>query len=95
MINRTSKWHQKNRPLSVGDVVIICDSAAPRNTWDKGIVVDVKQDNSGQVRSASVKTSHGILTRPAVKIAKLDVYNEPVTQDVTRGSVTDRLNLAP
>lgn len=75
MITRTTKWHEKMNPLKVGDIVVICDGSAPRNQWEKAVVVHTNISKDGQVRSVSVKTSHGILTRPTVMLAKLDVIN--------------------
>lgn len=75
MITRTTKWHEMQEPLAIGDMVIICDNTVSRNTWEKGRIVEVRKSNDGQVRSASVKTSHGILHRPVVKLAKLDIMS--------------------
>lgn len=73
MLSRTSKWHEKVAPLEVDDIVIICDNTAPRNSWEKGRIIEVQSSSDGQVRSAKISTQHGILTRPTVKLAKLDV----------------------
>lgn len=73
-LTRRTKWHDKIcDPIAINDVVIIVDENTKRNTWNKGIVVDVHRSKEGQVRSAVVKTVNGLLTRPAVKLAKLDI----------------------
>ena len=69
-----SSWFDNSaQRIVVGDVVIIVDDNAKRNEWMKGVVVDVHQGKDGAVRSAVVKTQHGLATRPVVKLAKLDV----------------------
>jgi len=55
----------------VNDVVLIVDETSKRNSWPKGIVVDVHLAKDGQVRSGVVRTPGGLVTRPAVKLAKL------------------------
>lgn len=61
------------KPIEVNDIVIIVDETNPRNCWPKGIVVGTKIGKDGQVRQATVKTLNGTYTRPADKIAVLDV----------------------
>lgn len=79
-LTRRSKWFQPSKPIQIGDVVIICDNAQPRNTWPKGIIIDVQQSADGQVRSAVVQTADKrLFTRPAVKLAVLDL--EPKKDD--------------
>lgn len=74
-----SKWFKKIKPLQVDDVVIIMDENFKRNTWPKGIVVEVYKDKVGQVRSARVRTSLGtFLDRPVSKLAILDVRQDDI-----------------
>ncbi|XP_062565178.1 uncharacterized protein LOC134227602 [Armigeres subalbatus] len=72
-LTRRTKWFQPVKPLAEGDVVVVVDHNLPRNTWPKGRVVGVTVSKDGQVRRASVQTANGILERPAVKLAILDV----------------------
>ncbi|XP_046868779.1 uncharacterized protein LOC124461283 [Drosophila willistoni] len=72
-ITRMSKWHKKVKPIGVGDIVLIVDENQRRNTWTKGRVVEVTTAEDGQVRQAKVQTQLGVLSRPAVKLAVLDV----------------------
>ncbi|KAL7742127.1 hypothetical protein ACLKA6_018370 [Drosophila palustris] len=74
-ITRRNKWHQKVKPIAVGDIVLIVDENQRRNTWTKGRVIEVTTAEDGQVRRAKIQTSNGVLTRPAVKLAVLDVGN--------------------
>ncbi|XP_070067180.1 uncharacterized protein [Drosophila virilis] len=68
-----SGFNRHSNPISVDDIVIIVDDGAKRNCWTRGVVVAVHRSKDGQVRSAVVRTADGIITRPAVKLAKLDI----------------------
>lgn len=47
-----------------------------RNGWSRGRIVDVTPGKDGQVRRAKVCTADGsIISRPAVKLALLEVRN--------------------
>ncbi|XP_058833807.1 uncharacterized protein LOC131691434 [Topomyia yanbarensis] len=74
-ITRRTKWHEKAKPLQVGDIVVIVDHEHPRNCWPKGRVIGVVT-SGGQTRRATVQTVHGIYERPTVKLAVLDVRRE-------------------
>lgn len=85
-LTRRTKWHEtSDQPISVGDVVIIVDENSKRNTWTKARVIDVVQAKDGKIRSAVVKTSSGISTRPAVKLARLDLVNSTSKDKVYGG----------
>ncbi|XP_062704114.1 uncharacterized protein LOC134286510 [Aedes albopictus] len=58
-ITRRTKWHEKAKPLQVGDVVVIVDQEHPRNCWPKGRVIGVTS-SGGQTRKATVQTVGGI-----------------------------------
>lgn len=62
------------------DVVIIADENSKRNAWKKGIVVDLHRSIDGEARSAVVRTVSGLVKRPIVKLAKLDVKKVNITQ---------------
>ena len=72
-ITRRTKWFTNVKPIEKGDIVLIVDTNNPRNTWPKGIILETTCSRSCQVRSAVIKTASGIYTRPAVKLAVLDV----------------------
>nr|CTR11689.1 polyprotein [Calliphora vicina] len=72
---RRSKWSQRVKPIEVDDIVLIVDENSKRNTWTKGKIVEVIKARDGQVRRAKVKTINGVVERPAVKLAVLDVDN--------------------
>ncbi|XP_068144127.1 uncharacterized protein [Drosophila tropicalis] len=81
-ITRRTKWFQPQlKPVAVGDVVIIVDDSAKRNTWPKGRVIEVHRGKDGQVRSAVVRTVDGLVTRPTVKLAVLNLESNPPRED--------------
>ncbi|XP_041782399.1 uncharacterized protein LOC121599013 [Anopheles merus] len=70
---KRNKWTNKAEPVKVGDVVVLTNDNAPAGQWLKGKVLEVHPAADGQVRVVSVKTATGILKRPAVKVAVVDV----------------------
>ena len=82
-LTRRTKWFKKVQPICEGDVVIIVDDNKPRNIWEKGTVIKIYKDATGQVRSADVKVPHyqgqnkplkfNTYKRPAVKLAVLEL----------------------
>ncbi|XP_053969225.1 uncharacterized protein LOC128870597 [Anastrepha ludens] len=80
-LTRRSKWFEKVKPISEGDIVLIVDENAERNTWLKGIVVETTMAKDGQVRRAKVKTRQGVLERPAVKLAVLDIGKDKASSE--------------
>ncbi|KAH8335256.1 hypothetical protein KR067_000859 [Drosophila pandora] len=73
VLTRHTKWFDKVPPITIGSIVVIVDELLPRNLWLKGRVIDTMMAKDGQVRRVTIKTQHGVLERPATKIAVLDV----------------------
>ncbi|XP_055622826.1 uncharacterized protein LOC129766332 [Toxorhynchites rutilus septentrionalis] len=71
-ISRRTKWFEPTKPLEPGDLVLVVDEGK-RYGWLRGQVVDVTKAADGQVRRAVVQTKNGLVTRPAVKLAPLDL----------------------
>lgn len=95
-VTRRTKWFDQVEPLKVGDVVLIMDTEGPRNSYPKAVVIEVFPGSNKQVRRARVqKSDKSILTRPATKLAKLDISPPQESLAVsqgnnqTGGSVTD------
>ncbi|XP_064623536.1 uncharacterized protein LOC135485423 [Lineus longissimus] len=65
------KWLRPSRNLKPGDIVLIIDNSAPRNSWLMAKVESVIKDGKGLVRSADVKTRYSSLTRPIAKLCLL------------------------
>ncbi|XP_060808849.1 uncharacterized protein LOC132903787 [Amyelois transitella] len=73
-LTRRDKWYRDNdRPLIVGDLVVIADDQLPRNQWPLGRVDQVFPGKDGLIRVAQVKTRHGLYIRPVTKLCRLDV----------------------
>ena len=62
------KWTQVRQNLKSGDVVMIVDDSAPRNSWLLGRVTQTIPDSKGLVRRVLVKTKTNILERPVDKL---------------------------
>ncbi len=71
MLQKRQKWLQPERNLEVGDVVLIVDSSAPRNSWTMGKVEKVNLGSQDLVRSAVIKTKTSTLVRPISKLCLL------------------------
>lgn len=71
-ITRRTKWFENVRPIAVGDLVLLVDENV-RNRWLRGRVVRTFPGKDGAVRQVDIQTMTGIIRRPVVKIALLDV----------------------
>ncbi|XP_062542447.1 uncharacterized protein LOC134210417 [Armigeres subalbatus] len=71
-ITRRTKWFEPVKPLEPGDLVLVVDEGK-RNGWLRGRILNVITAGDGQVRRAVVQTKNGLLHRPAVKLALLDL----------------------
>ena len=65
-------WLQPKRNFQVGDVVLILGEKTPRKNWPMGRIVQTYPGKDGLVRSAQIKTSSSILTRPVTKLCLLE-----------------------
>ncbi|XP_066963243.1 uncharacterized protein [Macrobrachium rosenbergii] len=63
-----------------GDVVLVHDEG-PRNKWKLGQVIQVHVGSDNVVRVATLKTSHGQIMRPIVKLYPLELWQEVETPD--------------
>ena len=66
------KWTKTERNVEIGDVVIVIDENASRNTWLLGRVVETFAGSDGLVRSAKVATKSSELVRPIHKLCLLE-----------------------
>ncbi|XP_053685846.1 uncharacterized protein LOC128735386 [Sabethes cyaneus] len=86
-ITRRTKWFQDVAPIKVGDLVLVVDENV-RNRWLRGRVVRAFPGKDGVIRRAEVRTSGGLLKRPATKLALLDVVSSGAAKSevvATRG----------
>lgn len=95
---KRNKNTQKVEPLRVGDIVLITDDDVPQGKgtkrpppgkWLKGRIIIA---SDGQLRQAVIKTVKGILKRPAVKIAVLDIVKENDANNFVNNSVPEEPN---
>lgn len=71
LLQERQKWTRPSRNFAVGDIVLIVDDSAPRNTWITGKVIQTIPDKSGMVRQVKIKTKTNTLDRPITKICLL------------------------
>ncbi|CAG2192602.1 unnamed protein product [Mytilus edulis] len=71
MLQERQKWHKQRRNLMVGNIVIVVDSNAPRNSWPMGRITEIIPDRNGLVRQVKVKIGNNVLTRPVDKLCTL------------------------
>ncbi|XP_062704433.1 uncharacterized protein LOC134286777 [Aedes albopictus] len=79
VITRQGKWFDDKPDIAVDDLVLVVSGSA-RDQWVRGRVEAVVPGRDGRVRQAFVRTATGVLRRPAVKLAVLDVResSEPI-----------------
>ncbi|XP_062541687.1 uncharacterized protein LOC134209692 [Armigeres subalbatus] len=89
-ITKRTKWFADTKPVEAGDLVMIVDDRL-RNGWIRGRILRVFPGRDGRCRSANVKTSTGILRRPVVKLAVLEVADtaREDTEQYGSGNVQD------
>ncbi|CAI5695127.1 unnamed protein product [Oreochromis niloticus] len=75
-LQECQKWQRIGRNFIPGDVVIVVDDSAPRNSWVTGRVVEAISDGKGLVRRIRVKTKTGCLDRPITKVRLLQEPEE-------------------
>lgn len=68
LLQERQKWTQVKQNLSPGDVVMIVDDSAPRNSWVLGRVLQTLPDAKGLVRRVLIKTESNTLERPVEKL---------------------------
>ena len=71
LLQERQKWLTPQRNFTTGDVVLIMDESAPRNSWSMGRVIKTLTDSSGTVRRVSVQTKTNIKNRPVNKLCLL------------------------
>ncbi|XP_046551559.1 uncharacterized protein LOC124261296 [Haliotis rubra] len=71
LLQERQKWVKIRRNLKIGDIVLIVDNTAPRNSWSMGKVVKLMPDRKGVVRRVEVKTQTKVLDRPISKLCLL------------------------
>ena len=87
VLTKRCKWFERVPSLKEGDLVLVCDVNFPRNKWARGRITKAFAGGDNQIRLAEIKTSAGILRRPAVKLAVSNVGEASVeSRDASRGA---------
>ncbi|GFY37533.1 integrase catalytic domain-containing protein [Trichonephila inaurata madagascariensis] len=55
---------------------IACEEKVPRQLWRLGKIIEIQKGREGKVRSATIKTSTGIMKRPVQLLYNLEIVNE-------------------
>ena len=66
LMQRT-KWKRKERPLKIGDVVLMVDENVNRGKWNLARVIEVFPGNDGVIRNVKLKTKTGEYKRSVQK----------------------------
>jgi len=73
-----------NQCTRVGDVVIVHDGT-PRIAWKLAVVTELITGKDGLIRAATIRTAHGITTRPVTKLYPLELNEtDMITVDVEK-----------
>lgn len=70
-MQKRGKWNSLKRNFQPGDLVMIVDDSALRNSWVLGRVLQTLPGSKGLVGSVLVKTKTSILQRPINKLCLL------------------------
>ncbi|XP_041449369.1 uncharacterized protein LOC121404202 [Drosophila obscura] len=70
-LQQRHKWNNKQRNISVDNVVLVKDSNLPPAAWILARVLEAHPGPDGLVRAVKLKTSTGEMTRPISKLAVL------------------------
>ena len=65
------KWRTESEQLKDGYLVWLLHDFTPRGIWPMGRIAKCHNGLDGRARSFKIKTSTGVLNRPAVKLAKV------------------------
>ena len=71
-LNERRKWKTEERTLRVGDVCLITEENVSRPSWPMGRVVSTVESRDGIVRTVTLKTAKGYLTRPVQRLHLLE-----------------------
>ncbi len=71
LLQERQKWKVKTRNFQLGDVVLVVDDNAPRNSWIMGKIIETIKDKKGLIRQVKIKTMSTCLARPITKLCRL------------------------
>ena len=85
-LQERQKWSGVNRNFVPGDIVVIVDDSAPRNSWLTGRIIQTIPDRRGLARLVRIKTKTSCLDRPITKVCLLQEAEE--SSEVAADSLT-------
>lgn len=65
------KWSRVSQKLMPGDLVLLVNESAQRNSWVIGKIIEAVPDEHGLVRRVRLKTKTSELVRPITKVCLL------------------------
>lgn len=71
LMQSRQKWNKTRRSFLVGDLVLVMNESAPRNSWPLGLVIETIADSKGLVRRVRLRTQTTELERPITKLCLL------------------------
>lgn len=86
LLQERQKWHNIERSLKLGDLVLVTDVSLPRNQWPLGRVSDVRANKSGEVRSAFVKIAKNKFSQ---KDFRCNIIHRPISKLIMLRCVED------
>lgn len=79
LLQEWQKWSRTKRNFLPGDVILIVDESALRNSWIMGRVIKTLPDSRGAVRQVSLQTKTSILDRPINKLCLQRQHDQLMT----------------
>ena len=70
-LQRRAKWHNVERNIKIGDIVLIKNELVPPSQWPLGKIAELRPGRDGIVRVAIVETAKATYTRRIVKLVPL------------------------
>jgi len=76
LLQQRGKWQQRERNVSIGDLMVIHEENIPVSHWRLGRVVQVHPGADGLVRVVTLKTASGSVKRPITKLSPILLSDE-------------------
>ncbi|XP_053968361.1 uncharacterized protein LOC128869783 [Anastrepha ludens] len=85
-LQRRTKWLRPSRNIEEGDVVAVFNEPTPPTKWTLARVIKCHPGADGRVRVVTLKTPHGELVRPIVKLCPLPTKEDLFHEETTNSS---------
>ncbi|CAC5383158.1 unnamed protein product [Mytilus coruscus] len=91
LLQERQKWQEIKRNLQIGDVILVVDSNAARNSWPMGIIVETIPDRAGLIHGETkMKTSNS--TNTTGPVHKQDMCETLVTANIIEAGTSTNTN---